>query len=71
MARDTDDDATSAVPEADRLEQSQPADPRLSPDADLAPFGAEDGDPGDLLEQAQPVTEDPDEDYPPDTADEQ
>lgn len=70
MAREAGDDATAAIPEADRLEQAQPADPRESRDTDLARLIAEDGNSGDLLEQAQPVTEDPDEDYPPDTVDE-
>ena len=61
MARHNDDGLDTAVPEADQLEQQQPADPghewphRATPVADEA----------DRLEQAHEVLADEDEEYPP------
>jgi hypothetical protein len=66
MASIDHDDPTAAVPEADRLEQAEPADPRLAGEDPPAPPTVADSNEADLLEQAQPVEEDADEDYPPD-----
>jgi hypothetical protein len=66
MASIDHDDPTAAVPEADRLEQAEPADPRLADEESPAPPTAAESDEADLLEQAQPVDEDADEEYPPD-----
>jgi hypothetical protein len=51
----------TAVPEADRLEQEQPADPRVDETAGWPVAASEEADEGDRLEQAQEVLDDPDE----------
>lgn len=52
----------TTVPEADRLEQEQPADPRVDETPGWPVPASAEADEGDLLEQAQEVTGDPDED---------
>lgn len=66
MARRDDDKPNTAIPEADRREQEQPADPRLTDDLTWPEEPSGDVDEADRLEQAQAVLSDPDEEYAPD-----
>ena len=63
MVRNDDDLAGTAVPEADRLEQEQPADPRVGSDGPWPARASAEADEADVLEQAIEVVGDPDEDY--------
>lgn len=66
MARSDNYQPSTAIPEADRLEQQQPADPQVEDDQawPTSPMGEVDD--ADRLEQAQVVVGDPDEEYTPD-----
>jgi hypothetical protein len=66
MARSDDNHAGTAIPEADRLEQEQPADPRVGDDQPWPGPPGHEVDEADRLEQAHSVDGDPDEDYTPD-----
>ena len=66
MARTDDIPLDGDVPEVDRLEQEQEADPRIGPDDDWPAPEGRDGDEADRLEQVQEVVGDPDEEYEPD-----
>jgi hypothetical protein len=66
MARTDDNDASTAIPEADRVEQEQPADPRTGDDQAWTVPSSQEADEGDRLEQAYAVDADPDEEYTPD-----
>lgn len=59
-------DHSTAVPEADRIEQERPADPGVEGDRAQPASPTHDVDEADWLEQSQPVLTDPDEDYTPD-----
>jgi hypothetical protein len=65
MAHSDDDRPGSAIPEADRLEQEQFADPRVGNDHPWPAQPSNDADEADRLEQAVAVDGDPDEDYTP------
>ena len=65
MARPEDDKPDSEIPEADRLEQQQPADPSVGPDQQWPSHPTPDVDEADQLEQAHEVLVDSDEEYPP------
>lgn len=65
MARNDDDRDGTLVPEADRLEQQQQADPSAGPGPEWPDPAPPDVDEADLLEQAQEVLTDPDEEYTP------
>ena len=65
MARGDDDGNGTEVPEADRLEQQQRADPSIDPGQEWPEAATPDADEADLLEQAQEVLADPDEEYTP------
>ena len=65
MARTDDDRDETEVPEADRLEQQQQADPGVAPDQAWPAQATPDVDEADLLEQVQEVLVDPDEEYTP------
>jgi hypothetical protein len=69
MAR-RDDDQDALVPEADRLEQQQQADPDIGPAQEWPDPPTLDVDEADQLEQAHEVPDDPDEDYAPDLPEE-
>jgi hypothetical protein len=56
----------TAIPEADRLEQKQQADPRMDEQQGWPVLAAEDVDEADRLEQVQEVVGDADEEYAPD-----
>ena len=62
MASEDQNREGTAVPEADRLEQEQPAAPRVGETPEWPVSSSEEADEGDLLEQAQEVLDDPDED---------
>lgn len=66
MAHSRDNHPNTAVPEADRLDQEQLADPTVASDQTWPAKPNQDVDEADLFEQAQPVLTDPDEDYAPD-----
>ena len=66
MARTDETPLDGAVPEVDRLEQEQPADPRVGDETEWPVPEARDGDEADRLEQLLEVGGDPDEDYAPD-----
>lgn len=66
MARTEDTQLGTAIPEADRLEQEQHADPTMDDHGEWPVPTAEDVDQVDRLEQAQAVVGEPDEEYPPD-----
>jgi hypothetical protein len=59
---------STAIPEADRWEQEQPADPQASSEQGWPASLTPDADEADTLEQVMPVLTDPDEEYPPATA---
>ena len=64
---DTDDARRDdTVPEADRLEQERPADPRVVAGRQWPVRAADGADEADQLDQVEDVPGDPDEDYPPD-----
>jgi hypothetical protein len=67
MARSQHDYRSTAIPEADWLEQEQPANPTVG-DEQVWPAAAstQDADDADRLEQSQVVVGDPDEEYTPD-----
>jgi hypothetical protein len=65
MARREDGKADSAIPEVDRLEQEQPADPSVAPDQQWPRHPTPDADEADRLEQAHEVLADTDEEYSP------
>ena len=65
MARGDDDGSGTEVPEADRLEQQQGADPNVDPGRPWPEGATPDADEADLLEQALEVLADPDEEYTP------
>jgi hypothetical protein len=67
MARSDNDRPSTAIPEADRLEQEEPADPRVGSDQQWPATPTQDADEADRIEQAQAVVIDPDEEYSPDT----
>jgi hypothetical protein len=69
MAR-RDDDQDALVPEADRLEQQQQADPGIGPAQEWPDPLALEVDEADQLEQAHEVPDDPDEEYAPDLPEE-
>jgi len=66
MARSDEDPLDTAIPEADRLEQQQHADPTSAPDEEWPVLAGEVVDEADRFEQVQEVLADPDEDYAPD-----
>ena len=66
MARADDTPSVGAVPDPDRLEQEQPADPRDGELDDWSIPQGRDADEADLLEQAQDVVGAPEEEYEPD-----
>jgi hypothetical protein len=66
VAHSRDNHPNTAIPEADRLEQEQPADPTVASDQTWPALPTQDVDEADLFEQAQPVLTDPDEEYTPD-----
>ena len=66
MAGTDDIPIDGVVPEVDRLEQLQQADPRVSLDEEWPTPEGRDGDEADRLEQVQEVVGDPDEEYEPD-----
>jgi hypothetical protein len=70
MARSDDHDPGAAVPEADRLEQEQLANPVAADDQPWPTTPRDDVNEADRLEQAQLVVGDPDEEYTPDRLDE-
>jgi hypothetical protein len=70
MARRDDDQDGAPVPEADRLEQQQQADPTIGPAQQWPDPLTLDVDEADQLEQAHVVPDDPDEDYPPEPPEE-
>ena len=65
MARRDDDQLDTAIPEADRLEQEQQADPSIGPDQEWPDPVTPEADEGDRLDQAKVVLADPDEEYVP------
>lgn len=66
MGRGDYDHRSAEVPEADWLEQEQPANPTEGADEELAPSASTpDVDDADRLEQTQAVDGDPDEEYTP------
>lgn len=65
MARRDDDRLGTAIPEADRLEQEQQADPGIGPDQEWPDSVTPHVDEADQLEQAHEVLDDPDEEYAP------
>ena len=65
MARTDETPLDGAIPEVDRLEQEQQADPRLSIDEQWPTPEARDADEADRIEQVQEVVGDPDEEYAP------
>jgi hypothetical protein len=65
MARSDDDNPHTAIPEADRLEQDQPANPAVSREERWPAMPTGNADQADRLEQSHPVPTDPDEEYPP------
>ena len=65
MARHDHDHPHTAIPEEDRLEQDQPANPVLTREERWQALPTGDADEADRLEQAHPVPTDPDEEYPP------
>ena len=65
MTRTDNDLPDTAIPEADRLEQGQPADPRVGNDQPWPAQPSNEADEADRLEQALAVDGDPDEDYAP------
>lgn len=66
MVHSRDDDASTEIPGADRLEQEQPVDPTADEDVDWPTERIPDVDEADQFEQSQPVLHDPDEEYVPD-----
>lgn len=66
MTRHHDDQNGIAIPESDRLDQVQEAEPSVGPDQGWPDPVSRDADEADRLEQAYEVPVDPDEDYPPD-----
>ncbi|KRE59018.1 hypothetical protein ASG70_17525 [Phycicoccus sp. Soil748] len=59
-------DHDQPIPEADWLEQEQPASSTVATDREWPPSSpARAADDGDMLEQSQEVVSDPDEDYAP------
>lgn len=69
MARPDETPLDGAIPEGDRLEQQQQADPRVGGDQGWptpGAQGADEADEADRLEQVQEIVGDPDEDYAPD-----
>ena len=66
MAQHERDQLETAVPEADRLEQEQQADPQAARQPEWPVVATKDVDEADQLEQAQEVPADTDEDYAPD-----
>ena len=69
MSHIRDDDASTEVPRADRLEQERAADPGADQEPEWPASEATEVDEGELLEQSQPVLDDPDEEYAPDRDD--
>jgi hypothetical protein len=67
MADSRDNHASTPIPEADQLDQEQPADPRVASDQTWPDSPIQDVDEADLVDQAQPVLTDPDEEYAPDS----
>jgi hypothetical protein len=65
MARRDDDQLDTAVPEADRLEQEQQADPSVGSEEEWPVAVTPDADEADQLEQAHQVPGDPDEEHSP------
>jgi hypothetical protein len=65
MARTEEAHLGATIPEADRLEQQQQVDPAVEHDQEWPIPLAIDADEADLLEQAQEVIGDPDEEYTP------
>ncbi len=65
MARSDDDRDGTSVPEADRLEQRQQADGTVGSGKQWPDSSNREVDEADLLEQAQEVLADPDEEYTP------
>jgi len=63
MTRTEDAHFGATIPEADWLEQEQQADPAAEHDQEWPIHAPIDADEADLLEQAQEVTGDPDEEY--------
>lgn len=66
MARRNDDQQSTAIPEADRLEQERPADPGADGEQAWLTRPTSHVDEADWFEQSQPVLTDPDEEYTPD-----
>ena len=66
MAHSRDDYPSTAIPEADRFEQEQQADPRVEVDEPWPATLAQNVDEADRLEQARTVSGDPDEEFSPD-----
>jgi hypothetical protein len=65
MARTEDAHLGATIPEADRLEREQQADQAAEHEREWPIHSAIDADEADLLEQAQEVIGDPDEEYSP------
>jgi hypothetical protein len=64
MASSDDNHPRTAIPEADRLEQEQPAGPEEGSDQEWPASPTQDINEADRLEQARPVVTDPEEEYP-------
>lgn len=64
MAHSRDNRQSTPIPEAERLEQEQPAYPGVASDQTWPASPTQDVDEADLFGQAQPLLTDPDEKYP-------
>ena len=66
MASGDDNHASTAIPEADRLEQEQQANPEVGSQHEWSTSPTQEVNEADRLEQSLPVLSDPDEEYPQD-----
>jgi hypothetical protein len=66
MARGYDYHASTAIPEAERVEQERPADPKVGDDQAWTVPSNQEADEADRLERAHAVDADPDEEFTPD-----
>jgi hypothetical protein len=66
MASSDDNHASTAIPEADRLEQERQANPDVGSEPEWPTSTTQEVNEADRLEQSLPVLSDPDEDYTPD-----
>lgn len=67
MAKSDANPRSTVIPEADRVEQEQPADPRDASDQEWPASLTPDVNEADRLDQVRPVLTDPDDEYPPAT----